>query len=147
MTSVSKTAIKKPAAQVAASKKAAAIKAAAKRPQPSWLRDLKRQLPPLSDESEKTKRPPAVQVTAARAKSATPGVVRLLDKHDVCAIAGATYPTIWVWMRAGTFPRSRIVGGKSMWLSSEIDGWLAGLPLRPLKPSRSAASKSASVTR
>jgi predicted DNA-binding transcriptional regulator AlpA len=36
-------------------------------------------------------------------------------------------------MRDGRFPRSRIVGGKSMWLSSEIDAWLSGLPLRPLK--------------
>jgi predicted DNA-binding transcriptional regulator AlpA len=33
----------------------------------------------------------------------------------------------------GQIPRSRIVGGKSMWLSSEIDSWLAGLPVRPLK--------------
>jgi predicted DNA-binding transcriptional regulator AlpA len=34
---------------------------------------------------------------------------------------------------AGKFPRSRIVGGKSMWLSSEVEAWLAGLPVRPLK--------------
>jgi len=88
-------------------------------------------------QAEKTKRPPAVQVTAARAKSATllatPGIVRLLDKHEVCAIAGATYPTIWEWMRKDKFPRSRIVGGKSMWVSTEIEGWLAALPVRPLK--------------
>jgi predicted DNA-binding transcriptional regulator AlpA len=31
------------------------------------------------------------------------------------------------------FPRARVVGGKSMWLSSEIDEWLASLPVRPLK--------------
>jgi hypothetical protein len=36
-------------------------------------------------------------------------------------------------MRAGTFPRSRVVGGKSMWLSSEIEAWLAALPVRQLK--------------
>jgi Prophage CP4-57 regulatory protein (AlpA) len=31
-------------------------------------------------------------------------------------------------MRAGKFPRGRIVGGRSMWLSSEIDAWIAELP-------------------
>jgi uncharacterized protein (DUF3820 family) len=36
-------------------------------------------------------------------------------------------------IRAGKFPRARIVGGKSMWLSTEIDAWLAALPERPLK--------------
>jgi predicted DNA-binding transcriptional regulator AlpA len=83
------------------------------------------------------KRPPALQVTAARTKAAAllaaPGVVRLLDKHDVCAIAGVTYPTIWEWMRGDNFPRSRVVGGKSMWLSTEVEAWLAALPVRPLK--------------
>jgi predicted DNA-binding transcriptional regulator AlpA len=61
------------------------------------------------------------------------GGTRLLDRHDVCAIANVTYPTIWTWMRSGTFPRSRIVGGKSMWLSNEVDDWLAALPIRHLK--------------
>jgi predicted DNA-binding transcriptional regulator AlpA len=61
------------------------------------------------------------------------GPPRLLSKADILAIANVTFPTIWAWMRAGKFPRSRIVGGKSMWLSTEIEQWLAGLPLRPLK--------------
>jgi predicted DNA-binding transcriptional regulator AlpA len=59
--------------------------------------------------------------------------VRLLGRHDVCEIVGVTYATIWQMMRDGKFPRSRIVGGKSMWLSSEIDAWIAGLPIRRLK--------------
>jgi predicted DNA-binding transcriptional regulator AlpA len=83
------------------------------------------------------KRKRGVQVATARAKAAallaTPGTVRLLDRHEVCAIAGVTYPSIWLWMREGAFPRSRVVGGKSMWLSSEIDDWLTSLPVRPLK--------------
>jgi predicted DNA-binding transcriptional regulator AlpA len=59
---------------------------------------------------------------------------RLLNKREVCALAGGvSFPTIWAWMRAGTFPRARIVGGKSMWVSTEIDTWIAGLPVRPLK--------------
>jgi len=61
--------------------------------------------------------------------------VRLLTKAEILQITGVTFPTIWAWMRGkgGTFPRSRIVGGKSMWLSTEVEAWLAGLPLRPLK--------------
>jgi predicted DNA-binding transcriptional regulator AlpA len=63
---------------------------------------------------------------------------RLLSKSEVLAITGVSYPTIWAWMRAGKFPRSRIVGGKSMWLSTEIEEWLAALPVRPLKGDASA---------
>jgi predicted DNA-binding transcriptional regulator AlpA len=83
-----------------------------------------------------------VQVTAARAQAAplVPGTVRLLDKFEVCAITNVTYPTIWSWQRAGKFPRSRIVGGKSMWLSTEIEAWLAALPVRPLKGDEAAAA-------
>jgi prophage regulatory protein len=64
---------------------------------------------------------------------ALPPFVRLLGKREVTTIAGVSFPTIWSWMRAGKFPRSRIVGGKSMWLSTEIDSWVAELPVRPLK--------------
>jgi predicted DNA-binding transcriptional regulator AlpA len=58
---------------------------------------------------------------------------RLLDKSQICKIANVTYPTVWAWMRQGKFPRARVVGGKSMWLTSEVDAWLAKLPVRPLK--------------
>ena len=64
--------------------------------------------------------------------NAPPGL-RLLDKVEVCRIANVTFPTIWQWMRNGEFPRSRIVGGKSMWLSTEIEAWIAALPVRQLK--------------
>ena len=39
-------------------------------------------------------------------------------------------------MRAGTFRRSRVAGGKSVWLSSENEDWLSQLPLRQLKGDR-----------
>src|SRR5262245_52800816 len=46
----------------------------------------------------------------------TDGVTRrLLTKPEMLARVRVTYPTIWKWMREGTFPRSRIVGNKSMW--------------------------------
>jgi predicted DNA-binding transcriptional regulator AlpA len=35
-------------------------------------------------------------------------------------------------MRAGTFPRSRVAGGKSMWLSTVIEAWISALPVRVL---------------
>jgi predicted DNA-binding transcriptional regulator AlpA len=59
--------------------------------------------------------------------------VRLLNKREILAITGLTFPTIWKMMRAGTFPRSRVVGQKSLWLSTDLEQWLAGLPIRRLK--------------
>jgi predicted DNA-binding transcriptional regulator AlpA len=120
---------KRPAAQVAASKKAAALKAAAdkKRPQRPWLRDLARQLPAPTDQQL----PPAAERLSVAHQSQGPP--HLLDKGEILTITRVSFPTVWGWMRAGTFPRSRIVGGKSMWLSSEVDAWMDALPLRRLK--------------
>jgi predicted DNA-binding transcriptional regulator AlpA len=117
-----------PAAQVGPAKKAAALKAAAGQ----------RLLPAaLSEAAKKARRDAARKADVGRDQHIhgvrAPPPVRLLDKHEVCAICGCTFQVIWKRMRAGTFPRSRIVGGKSMWLSPEIDQWLANLPVRPLK--------------
>jgi predicted DNA-binding transcriptional regulator AlpA len=79
----------------------------------------------------KTK-PPAVAEKVAVSEMPPPAV-RLMSKHEVCAIVGVSFPSLWTWMRNGTFPRSRIVGGQSKWLSSDIDQWLAALPVRRLK--------------
>jgi len=67
------------------------------------------------------------------------GPVRLLDRVEVEAITSTSYVTIWHWMNAGVFPRSRIVGGKSKWLSTEVDEWLRNLPIRKLKCDKTAA--------
>ena len=32
---------------------------------------------------------------------------RLISKAEVLDRIGVTYPTLWVWMRRGVFPRSR----------------------------------------
>jgi predicted DNA-binding transcriptional regulator AlpA len=69
--------------------------------------------------------------------------IRLMPKAEVCAIAGVTFVTIWNWQRKGLFPRARIVGGKSLWLSTDIDAWLASLPVRPLKGDGDAHGKRA----
>ena len=57
----------------------------------------------------------------------------LLDKHEVCAVVNLSYTTIWEMMQAGTFPRSRVVGSKVYWLSSDIRDWFDQLPRRRLK--------------
>jgi predicted DNA-binding transcriptional regulator AlpA len=75
----------------------------------------------------------AEKATAPKAHPPRAPLVHLLDKAEVCAITNVTFPTIWSWMRAGTFPRSRVVGGKSMWRSDEVEQWLASLPVRALK--------------
>jgi predicted DNA-binding transcriptional regulator AlpA len=72
-------------------------------------------------------------MTAHKIARASPPAVRLLDKNEVCATAGASYPTIWQWQQNGTFPRGLIVGGKTKWRSDEIEQWLADLPVRRLK--------------
>jgi predicted DNA-binding transcriptional regulator AlpA len=114
---------KQPAAQIAASEKAAAIKAENKRPQPSWLQ---RPITALQSDA-----PPAPERLGIANQSQGPP--RLLSKAEVLTITGVTFPTVWAWMRAGSFPRSRVVGGKSMWRSDEIAAWLDKLPQRKLK--------------
>jgi predicted DNA-binding transcriptional regulator AlpA len=66
---------------------------------------------------------------------------RLLDKHEVMAATGTSYPTIWAWMRKGVFPRSRIVAGRSMWLASEVNAWIRELKVRPLKGDAARAAQ------
>jgi predicted DNA-binding transcriptional regulator AlpA len=36
-------------------------------------------------------------------------------------------------MQQGRFPRARVIGGKSVWIESEVDEFLAALPLRQYK--------------
>lgn len=58
---------------------------------------------------------------------------RLLTKPEVCEKVGASFVSIWTWMRQGRFPRSRDRLGRPVWLASEIDAWIASLPVKPLK--------------
>jgi len=58
---------------------------------------------------------------------------RLLSKHEVTRLVGRSYQHIWVLMRRGEFPRSRLLGSRPVWLKSEIDAWVAALPVVRLK--------------
>jgi len=74
---------------------------------------------------------------AADSTQRAPPAIRLLDKVEIRQITGVTFPTVWKWMRAGHFPRCYAIGHgektKSVWRSDEIDRWIAGLKVRPLK--------------
>jgi predicted DNA-binding transcriptional regulator AlpA len=59
--------------------------------------------------------------------------LRLLSKPEVIAVSGCSFPVLWRMMQEGTFPRAKVVGGRSMWRSDEINAWIAELPVRPLK--------------
>jgi predicted DNA-binding transcriptional regulator AlpA len=58
---------------------------------------------------------------------------RLLDRKELLAKTGLSYPTIWALMRKGDFPHSRAVGGKTVWIEAEVDAWIVRLPRRQLK--------------
>jgi predicted DNA-binding transcriptional regulator AlpA len=126
---------KPPAAQVTVAKKAASVKAESAKPSviaPDLIAANEQ-----GDEALAMANPPASEhdgrnVHAARAPQARLGV-GLLSKREVLAITNVSYPTVWSWMRRGTFPRSRVVGGKSMWVSTEIESWMAALPRCRLK--------------
>jgi predicted DNA-binding transcriptional regulator AlpA len=93
--------------------------------------EAKRHLAKLARKRKRPVPPPAYQVTAARQATGLSG--QLLTRHQIVALTGFTYPWIWQMMMRGEFPRSRTVGGKSMWLTSELNAWLANLPKRRLK--------------
>jgi len=61
---------------------------------------------------------------------------RFIGKPEVLNRVGASYPSIWQWMREGKFPRSRELGGKAAWLESEIEAWIVNRPIRRLKGDR-----------
>jgi predicted DNA-binding transcriptional regulator AlpA len=58
---------------------------------------------------------------------------RLVYKPEVLRRVGCSYPTLWRWMRAGTFPRGHVVGQRTAWLEQEVDDWFDNLRRRPLK--------------
>jgi prophage regulatory protein len=58
---------------------------------------------------------------------------RFIFRSELTDIVGVSYVTIWNWMRAGTFPRGRDIGGRTAWIESEVAAWIASRPIRRLK--------------
>jgi predicted DNA-binding transcriptional regulator AlpA len=65
---------------------------------------------------------------------------RLLSKPEVLDRVALTFPTNWKLMREEKFPHGRVLGGKTVWLESEIEAWIAALPERKYKPADTVAA-------
>jgi predicted DNA-binding transcriptional regulator AlpA len=105
-------AVRKEAAQVEVANNAAAMKAAAE--QPSF-------------------RPPPDNYAAPSSNPAPS--IRLIYKPELLRMIGASYGSIFSWMRKGQFPLAREIGpgGRSTkiaWVESEVMEWLAKRPQR-----------------
>jgi len=55
---------------------------------------------------------------------------RLIYYEDLERLKGIKLSemTIWRMMKAGTFPKNRLVGQRKAWLASELDEWMVNLP-------------------
>jgi prophage regulatory protein len=73
---------------------------------------------------------------APTAQAAAADKIRLISKPEVLDRVGVTFPTIWKWMIAGTFPRGREIGGKTMWIEADVEAWILAQPARRLKGDR-----------
>jgi predicted DNA-binding transcriptional regulator AlpA len=62
--------------------------------------------------------------------------IRLISKSELRKRVPLSFPTIWKMMQQNRFPRARVIGGKSVWIESEVDDFLAALPLRHYKSDR-----------
>ena len=93
------------------------------------MSESKQRYKPVSAQVEFSEKAAALKA----ANDALRGPPRLLSKREVLDRVGLTYPTLWAWMRAGNFPRSRELGGRVAWLESEIEVWMNALPIRRLK--------------
>ena len=120
----------KPAAQMAMAHKAAAMKKSA----------AKSNTPPQQHSKKLTANTAAARVRLQHLPprfnppaDSDDDNVRLMMKREVLDRVGVTYPTLWNWMRAGRFPRSRELGGKTCWIESEVLAWIAALPKSRLK--------------
>jgi prophage regulatory protein len=62
-----------------------------------------------------------------------PPPATLLNRKQVLERVGLTYPTVWLWMQEGRFPRAREIGDRLAWVESEIEKWINDLPIRKFK--------------
>ena len=81
---------------------------------------------------KKLKRRPAAIIAAEKPRISVGGP-RLIDRNELLAKTALSYPKIWQMMIEGTFPRAKAAGGRTVWLESEVDTWIAERPNRKLK--------------
>jgi predicted DNA-binding transcriptional regulator AlpA len=58
---------------------------------------------------------------------------RFISRREVLDRVGVSFATIWAWMKEGRFPRGRELGGRTMWVESEVTAWMLDRPVRKLK--------------
>ena len=80
------------------------------------------------------------KLAPAPAAQAEAAPVRLLSKPEVLDRVGVTFPTLWKMMREKKFPQARNLGGRPAWLESEVEGWIAALPVREYKAADTVAA-------
>ena len=90
---------------------------------------------------------PRRRSTVTAAATRTGLAASLLDKDEIVALTGLCYGTLWRWMQRGAFPRGRRAFGRTMWLRSEIDEWMAKLPPAPLKGHKQTTEQGATPSR
>ncbi len=67
-------------------------------------------------------------------KRQQPASLTLLTRAQVLRRVPVSYTTLWQWMRAGTFPRSVVIGPNTVgWYAHEIDEFCRTRPRRELK--------------
>lgn len=76
---------------------------------------------------------PASPDNPTREPEVGPPPIRLISKSELLKRVPLSFPTIWKLMRQNRFPCARVIGGKSVWLETEVNDFLAGLPLRRYK--------------
>jgi predicted DNA-binding transcriptional regulator AlpA len=74
----------------------------------------------------------SAEASAAASDPSNKSPPRLIDKNELLRRVPFTFPTIWKWMREGTFPRSRNTG-KTTWVESEVNEWILNRPIQVLK--------------
>jgi predicted DNA-binding transcriptional regulator AlpA len=83
-------------------------------------------------------RNPVRAVPKLRSPQAKPFVLdgnpKLLAKRQVLELLGCSANSLWRWVRAGRFPKGKMLGSKTVWLSTEVEAFVAGLPSQRLKP-------------
>lgn len=52
--------------------------------------------------------------------------IYLMRVEQVCDVTGFRKPTIYEWMRKGTFPRPIKIGRSARWASNDIEDWING---------------------
>jgi predicted DNA-binding transcriptional regulator AlpA len=57
-----------------------------------------------------------------------------IDRRQLMARLPLSWPSIWKQIRAGKFPRPRVLGGKNLWPLAEVDAFLDALPRREYPP-------------